>query len=121
RRLAGETGLFVAVPRAVVARDLRVRTERPGARPPGRRHPAAYPPVGGAAVLDPVDQGAEQVEASRSRSAEAMLEARHHEQAVEVVDFLAVQFDFDRLVIGDAVPGREQGIVPAMIDDQLAA
>src|SRR5262245_2884319 len=116
RRLAGEIRLFIAAAAAVVACNLRMRTERAGARRAGRSCSAGDHAVGRAAMLDPVDQGAEQVDTARPRPAEAMLEARHHEQEIETVDIVDVHLDLDHIMIFTAVPGRLQRTVPVIID-----
>ena len=60
------------------------------------------------------------VDLVRAGAAAAVLHARRHEQAHEVV-LLAAHLRQHALVVVDGVAGRDRGVVPAVVQEQLAA
>ncbi len=73
------------------------------------------------ALLHPGLDRRKAVELVRARAAGAVPHARDHEQAQETGGGRCAHRGLDLPVIGDGIVGREQGVGPAMVHDDLAA
>jgi RNA polymerase sigma-70 factor (ECF subfamily) len=119
-----EVGRVVRVARAVVARDERIRIDRPRARDLAVRRRRRDHLARRRALLDPAEERREQVERVRPAgvAARAVEHAREHEQARELLRGREpAHLVLQRRVVGDRAVRRDRLVGPALPDDQLAA
>src|SRR5262245_2520307 len=111
----------VRVALAGVGGDLGIRTERACAVDLGITQARRLDSLRRLAVLDPLFERGDHVEAVRSFAAAAVRHAGHHEQAIRIVDALrSTQRLHDSRVVLHAVARRDLRIPPAVILDQLS-
>jgi len=87
RRHTGEVSGFVYASRALIASDLWIRAERPGAGDVAALNMRTGNLRGGLAFLDPVHYDRKPVDGATAGASAAVEHARHHEQAVKVARF----------------------------------
>src|SRR5690606_19018588 len=105
---------------AVVARDLRIRAERPRSRDVAADDLPRDQRIGCRAGLDPIDDRGDRIVLIRADPAGAVRHAGRHEKPHEVGRVRAVR-GRRLLVVLDAHQRLQDRVRPAVRDDQLAA
>src|SRR5437867_3459281 len=122
RRFTNEARRIVDASRALVLRDLRIWTERPRPIRDATAHVRRDDLGWRLSVLHPLLQCPERVETARTFTTAAMRHARRHEQPDGIGHLRrAAQRGQDAVVVVDGVSGRDERIVPAVVQKELAA